>query len=680
MNTQSRCWYMALMYILTLSTFILSRPALAQRGEPQLIKPLRAAPSLTGAGEWINTAGPLRLANLRGKIVVLDFWTYCCSNCMHILPELKKLERSYPNNVVVIGVHSGKFATEHNADNIREAVLRHEIEHPVLNDPNHLIWRRYNVRMWPTLCIIDPNGRLLARHEGEIRFPILDRFLRNRLAGYRKMKLLDETPLRFELESHNAKVTPLKFPGKVLANEASRRLFIADSNHNRIVITSLDGDLIDVIGSGVIGRADGSFQTCSFNHPQGLALSKRSLYVADTENHMIRKVDLDTKTVSTVSGTGRQAPVRPRPGSRHLNSPWDLCLHKETIYIAMAGARQLWKLSTRGGIAKWFSGNGVEDIVDGRLKSTVYGQLGYASYAQPSGLATDGKWLYVADSEGSSIRAVPLRTGPTRYVRTVLGTSSLSNNRLFTFGDRDGRVTQALLQHPLGVVSVGQRLFIADTYNNKIKMLDLQSGLIRTLAGAPQPGNTDNPPRFDEPAGISYAAGKLFVADTNNHSIRVVNLNSGKVSTLVIDGLPAPSPAEPPAAFLLPGSKTVQFEPARVAAVQQQLVIDVQLQLPVGNKLNPSMPLQYTILRGNFVDTSLLDKLQIVETNDARFKVHVPLRSESGQSRFELAIKYFYCQEGFESFCRVTSVKFAGEVQLSSQANRKTLQLHHGAP
>ncbi|HAA68153.1 MAG TPA: hypothetical protein DCE55_03335 [Planctomycetaceae bacterium] len=679
MNTQSR-WYMTLMCALISCILILPRPAPAQRGEPQLVKPLRAAPSLTGAGEWINSAGPLQLANLRGKIVILDFWTYCCSNCMHILPELKKLERAYPNNVVVIGVHSGKFATEHNADNIREAVLRHEIEHPVLNDPNHLIWRRYNVRMWPTLCIIDPTGRLLARHEGEIRFPVLDRFLRNRLAGYRKMRQLDETPLRFELESHVAKATPLKFPGKVLADETSRRLFISDSNHNRIVITSLDGNLIDVVGSGAIGKQDGSYQACSFNHPQGLALFKQSLYVADTENHLIRKVDLDSRKVSTVSGTGRQASVRPRPGSRHLNSPWDLCLHKETIYIAMAGAHQLWKLSTRGGIAKWFSGNGVEDIVDGRLKSTVYGQLGYASYAQPSGLATDGKWLYVADSEGSSIRAVPLRTGATRYVQTVLGTSALANNRLFTFGDRDGRVSQALLQHPLGIVSVGQRLFIADTYNNKIKMLDLQSRVIRTLAGTPQPGNTDNPPRFDEPAGISYAAGKLYVADTNNHSIRVLDLNNRTVSTLVIDRLPAPNPTEPPTAFLLPGSKTIKFEPAHIQAMQRQLVIDVQLQLPVGNKLNSSVPLQYTILQGDFVDASLIDKLQILETDNARFNLRVPLRRETGQSRFELAVKYFYCQEGLESVCRVSSVKFAGEVHLSSQSGRKSLQLRQIAP
>ena len=680
MNTHPRRWYMILVYTIALCSLILTRTAPAQRGEPQLIKPLRAAPSLIGAGEWINSAGPLRLPALRGKIVILDFWTYCCSNCMHILPELKKLERTYPNNVVVIGVHSGKFAAEHNADNIREAVLRHEIEHPVLNDPNHLIWRRYNVRMWPTLCIIDPNGRLLARHEGEIRFPVLDRFLRSRLAGYRKMRQLDETPLRFELESHTAKLTPLKFPGKVLADGPSRRLFISDSNHNRIVITSLDGDLIDVVGSGVIGKQDGNFKTCSFNHPQGLALAKQSLYVADTENHMIRKVDLDTKQVSTVSGTGRQAPVRPRPVSRHLNSPWDLCLHKETIYIAMAGAHQLWKLSTRGGTARWFSGNGVEDIVDGRLKSTVYGQLGYASYAQPSGLTTDGRWLYVADSEGSSIRAVPLRTGGTRFVRTVLGTSSLSSNRLFTFGDRDGRVAQGLLQHPLGVVSVGQRLFIADTYNNKIKMLDLKSGVIRTLAGTPQPGNTDKPPRFDEPAGISYASGKLYVADTNNHSIRVLDLNAGEVSTLVIDGLPVPSPAEPPPSFLLPGSTTVKFEPVRIQPVQQQLVIDVQLKLPAGNKLNSSVPLQYTILKGDFVDSDFVDKLQISETTDPSFKLHIPLRNETGESRFELAVKYFYCQEGLEAICRVASVNFTGEVQLSSQAVHQSLQLRHNAP
>ena len=676
-SRSARQFLTALLCVATVGGFSPCSQAVAQRGDPQLLKPPRVAPSLAGAGEWINSGGPLRLRDLRGKVVILDFWTYCCSNCMHILPELKKLERAYPNNVVVIGVHSGKFAAEHNATNIREAVLRHDIEHPVVNDPNHLIWRRYDVRMWPTLCIIDPSGRLIARHEGEIRFPVLDRFLRGRLAGYRKMRLLDETPLRFELERHSAPLTPLRFPGKVLADESSDRLFIADSSHNRIVITKLNGDLIDVVGSGAIGKQDGSFQESSFDHPQGLALFKQSLYVADTENHNIRVVDLATKRVSTVAGTGRQAAVRPRPGSRHLNSPWGLCLHKETIYIAMAGSHQLWKLSTRGGTAKWFSGNGVEDIVDGRLKSTVFGQLGYASYAQPSGLATDGRWLYVADSEGSSIRAVPLRIGGTRYVRTVLGTSALSSNRLFTFGDRDGPVANGLLQHPLGVICVGQRLYVADTYNNKIKVIDLKSSVIRTLAGTFQPGKSDSPPRFDEPAGISYAAGKLYVADTNNHAIRVLDLTARSVSTLVIDGLPSPGPAEPATAFLLPGSQTVMFEPVSVKPVRNRIVVDVQLELPAGHKLNPSAPLQYTIQAGGFVDSDFAGKTQIPETTSTRFTVQVPLQSKTGKSRFELAVKFFYCQQGLEAICRIASVKFAGDVMLSAKAPSTRLQLRH---
>ena len=259
----------------------------------------------------------------------------------------------------------------------------------------------------------------------------------------------------------------------------------------------------------------------------------------------------------------------------------------------------------------------------------------------------------------------------------MLGTSALSSNRLFTFGDRDGPVANGLLQHPLGVVCVGQRLYIADTYNNKIKVIDLKSSVIRTLAGTFQPGKSDSPARFDEPAGISYAAGKLYVADTNNHAIRVLDLTARSVSTLVIDGLPSPGPAEPATAFLLPGFQTVMFEPVSVKPVRNRFVVDVQLELPAGHKLNPSAPLQYTIQAGSFVNSDFTGKTQIPETTSTRFTVQVPLQSKTGKSRFELAVKFFYCQQGLEAICRIASVKFAGDVTLSAKAPSTRLQLRH---
>ncbi|HWA97008.1 MAG TPA: thioredoxin-like domain-containing protein, partial [Pirellulales bacterium] len=257
---------------------------------PQRIK----VPDFDGGTEWINTAGPLSLEQLRGKFVLVDFWTYCCINCMHILPELKKLEHRYPRDLVVIGVHSAKFETEADSKNITEAVLRYEIEHPVVNDAKHIIWNRFGVNSWPTIILIDPEGYAIWGRSGEVTFDMLDAIVKRAVVYYKRKGLVDESPLKFDVAAANATPTPLRYPGKVLADEPGDRLFIADSNHNRIVIAGLDGKLREVIGNGEIGMKDGDYTHATFNHPQGMALHGHSLYVADTENHSLRKVDLNS--------------------------------------------------------------------------------------------------------------------------------------------------------------------------------------------------------------------------------------------------------------------------------------------------------------------------------------------------------------------------------------------------
>jgi len=503
------------------------------------------APEFPEGLAWVNTPRPVELRQLRGKFVLLDFWTYCCINCMHILPELKKLEKAYADELVVIGVHSGKFDEERDAANIAAAIARHHIEHPVVNDADYAIWKQFGTTAWPTIMLIDPEGYAVWGARGEITFEQVDKILRPAVAAYRAAKLLDDRPLDLLKPSGPAEATPLRFPGKVLADESSGRLFIADSNHHRIVVARLDGTLVATIGAGTIGRSDGDAAAAQFNQPQGMALRGNTLYVADTENHLLRKIDLESRRVETVAGTGRQAREMPpldrstKPLRTPLSSPWDLWIHKQHLHIAMAGRHQIWRMALdESGIGP-YAGNGREDIVDGPLLPRTAYEPGFAAFAQPSGLASDGTWLYVADSEGSSIRAVPLARG--EPVRTVVGTASLSQGRLFTFGDTDGLPGDARFQHPLGVVFYGGQIYVADTYNNKIRVVDPATGETRTLAGTRQPGHTDQPPAFDEPAGITAAAGKLFVADTNNHAIRVIELGpSPKVQTLTIAGLKPP--------------------------------------------------------------------------------------------------------------------------------------------
>lgn len=507
--------------------------------------------------EWLNTGRPLEPQELRGKFVMLDFWTYCCINCMHILPELKKLERAYPNELVVIGVHSAKFDNERDTKNITEAILRYEIEHPVANDNKMAIWNEFYVNSWPSLVLIDPDGRIVGRHSGEFTFEQLNPLMSKAVAYYKAAGKIDTKPLNLVREDSKVKDTPLRFPGKVLADVPGNRLFIADSNHNRIVVTDLKGKLLEIIGTGAIGFAGGAYDKATFNHPQGMTLAGDILYVADTENHMLRKVDLKTKTVTVAAGTGVQG-RNPFPGIEgrntlprrfvgkprltELNSPWDLWVHEKDVYIAMAGPHQIWKMPLTESEIGPYAGNGREDIVDGRLLPKEPYEEGYSSFAQPSGLASDGKVLFVADSEGSSIRAVPF--DPTKQAYTPLGTAHLPQGRLFEFGDRDGPLSSAKLQHPLGVAYRDQQLFVADTYNNKIKLLDFTKNTSTTIAGTSDLGNTDEPAKFDEPAGLSLGGDVLYVADTNNHLIRTIDLKNGyKVGTLVIDGLAPPPKA-----------------------------------------------------------------------------------------------------------------------------------------
>jgi thiol-disulfide isomerase/thioredoxin len=493
--------------------------------------------------QWVNVARPLELKALRGKFVLLDFWTYCCINCMHVLPELKKLEKAYPNELLVIGVHCAKFENERDSRNIAAAVKRYEIGHPVINDSNHVFWERLGVQAWPTLILIDPEGYGVWGASGEVTFDRLDKVLRAGVAYYAHKGLLHRGPLAIDRTAPPEPASPLRFPGKILADEAGGRLFIADSNHDRIVIARLDGEVLDTIGAGSVGRRDGDYRTAEFNHPQGMALDAATLYVADTENHLLRKVDLAEKRVTTIAGLGRQAREPAPPGrltpprQTALSSPWDLAISGGSLYVAMAGCHQIWRMPlSESGIGP-YAGNGREDIVDGPLLPRTPYAEGSASFAQPSGITTDGTWLYVADSEGSSIRAVPLR--PHGEVKTVVGTAHLPQARLFTFGDRDGDALTARFQHPIGLVWYENLLYVADTYNHKIRAADPQSGSVRTLVGSGQRGRSDDPPSLDEPCGVAAAAGKLYVADTNNHLIRVIDLRGGnKVTTLAIRGKP----------------------------------------------------------------------------------------------------------------------------------------------
>ena len=444
---------------------------------------------------------------------------------MHVFPQLRKLEQKYPGELAVIGVHSAKFTSEKETDNLRKAVLRYELVHPVINDRDFAVWQQYGCRAWPTLVFIDPEGRIIGKHEGEITFDGFDPIIGQMVQEFDGKGLLDRNHLDHRVEREDG--SPLSFPGKVLADEGSARLFISDSNHNRIIVATLEGEVRQVVGSGDAGLEDGELKNARFDHPQGMALGGGMLYVADTENHAIRRVDLTAGVVETVAGTGQQARGFGPGGaalSTDLSSPWDLELHEGVLYVAMAGTHQIWALDLDEKLVRPYAGNGRESPIDGPLLA--------ASLDQPSGITTDGQRLYFADSEASSIRTADLVSDG--RVGTIVGQD------LFVFGDKDGAGEAVRLQHPLGVHYYDGVVYVADTYNNKVKRLYPQTRSVLSYLGTGEAGyrdGTSSQAMFHEPGDVATAAGQMYVADTNNHAIRVVDLGTGDVATLEVKGL-----------------------------------------------------------------------------------------------------------------------------------------------
>ena len=697
-----------------------ARTANAQQDKPEMPEEYRGrvrAPELTGHRGWLNTEQPLSLAALKGKVVLLDFWTYGCINCIHVIPDLKRLEEKYADQLVVIGVHSAKFENEKETDNIRQIILRYEIEHPVVNDADFAIWQAYAVRAWPTQYLIDPAGYIVGRVEGEGNYETIDQAIAKTVEEFRKRGELNEQPLKLALERAKVGDLPLAFPGKILADAKGHRLFIADSNHNRIVVTKLDGTVIETIGTGERGLKDGAFDTAIFYRPQGMALADGdTLYVADTENHAIRRVDLNAKTVSTIAGTGEQSqsyefePVAAKRAA--LNSPWDLQLVGRTLYIAMAGPHQIWQLKLDKNLASVFAGSGREARIDGaRIGPPVSrpdGTPAGSAFAQPSGLTTDGQMLYVADSESNIIRAISLSDRvletttarlPTAQERGALANANdpatvvsddapaapavpqvrtLAGGDLFEFGDRDGAGDDVRLQHPLGVCYREGALYIADTYNHKIKKLDLRTRTVKTFAGTGRPGQTDGQtPAFYEPGGLSIAHGKLYIADTNNHAVRTVNLKTGETATLKLTGLrpPQSSAAKDEKVAEVsspPNAVEITLAPQRLNLSNDNALV-VEVALPAGYHLNESAPQRVKVaIEKGAQHLALADNQPSLTRagKDVLLPLRLPLRALTpGAAELRVQAALYYCREDNTGTCRIKTLIWRVPVEVTTEAS-----------
>jgi DNA-binding beta-propeller fold protein YncE len=564
---------------------------------------------------------------------------------------------------VVIGVHSAKFTTEADTENIRQTLLRYHIDYPVVNDDQKLFWNLYNANAWPTTVLIDTGGLLASQHVGEGAYAALKPEIVLLLQEAKARGRLDLTPIKRRLESEGRPQTVLSFPGKVLADGDHQRLYISDSGHNRIVVADpSSGEVLQVFGCGQAGLADGGLHEAAFDNPQGLAITPDggTLYVADPGNHAVRAVDLAAGQVTTIAGTGKRSlaypPVAGQAAGTALTSPWDLTLRGGQLYIAMAGSHQIWLLNLAAGTLAPLAGSAREGVADGPALE--------ADLAQPSGLAFDGDGrLYFADTESSTVRYVQLSGKP--QVATLAGGAT----SLFAFGDADGVGREARLQHPQGIVYTQGALFITDTYNNKIRRIDPATGEVRTLAGAER-GWRDGPqPLLYEPAGISAIGGTLYVADTNNHAIRTVDAASGQAGTIVLQGIERFSPAPGQAGL---GPVVVTMPTANLRAGDGTLRLDITL--PPGYKVNDLAP--------SSVRWSVEGQALTLPADADRslagmpFPFDLPAAFRSGAGTLTADVGVIYCEAITPKLCLIEDVRIVAPFVVG-QDGEQMLTLHH---
>jgi len=459
--------------------------------------------------EWVNTSQVPQTEQLRGRVTLLYFWTYDCTHCVNLLADLAWLENRHHDGLCVIGVHTPRYDAQRSGAAVLKAVNRHQLRHPVASDPGFALWQRLGVQAWPSVVLLDTQARPAAIFTGEGRRQELDRRITDLLddAIANDTRVYDSWPAVSRPEPR----LPLSFPSRVIATDS--HLYISDTAHHRVLETTLDGTVQRQFGAGNAGYWDGRLADCGLSSPQGLALLKDCLYIADTGNHAIRRVRLLGGDVDTVAGTGKAGRERPQlhpdPTSVSLCAPVDVIAHNEHLYFTVAGQHQVWDLDLTRRTLDVLAGSGRFGVDDGAGS--------YASFAQPAGIAALGSALIVADAGGGAIRAIRLAD---RQVTTVVGKGP------WEFGDAAGNRDTVRLQHPLSVaVDPRGLVFVADSYNSKLKAINLKSGETRSF---------NLPYRFHEPEGVSASHGALWVANTNAHEIVRVDLSNGSCQRIAI--------------------------------------------------------------------------------------------------------------------------------------------------
>ena len=519
------------------------------------------APELIG-DTWFGTTNPrLGIADFKGRFLLLDFWTLCCVNCHHVLAELRPVEEKFKDVLTVVGVHSPKFEYEKLPESVAAAIDRHEIHHPVLNDPNMTTWQSYGVRAWPTLVLVDPKGEIIATYSGEGHAHAIEALLEKLVPEYEASADLVRGAGLYKAPAPSS--LALKQPGKIVAIPAAYRgllggaeLLVSNSGaHNLVGLTTANLlDPVVTIGAGVRGSTDGDFASASFAEPYGAVFLEGELaskvgahlLVADTANHLIRAINLETKKVFTIAGTGSQwMQANPTTGPAleiNISTPWDIEVLENQLLIAMAGEHRIWKYDFETKSLGIFAGTSNEGLVDGNLAEAWFAQ----SSALIQSRSTPGK-IWIIDSETSA-----LRSAHNGKIASQIGKG------LFDFGHVDGPADQALLQHPLGVIELPDgNLLIADTYNRAIRKYSPLTNTVSTISRD-----------LSEPSDLE------LVETADGPKIAIVEAAANRITLLPIE-----------AEALVQGNAMRTARPA-LAVKSGDLTIDVTFSAPPGQKLD----------------------------------------------------------------------------------------------
>lgn len=590
--------------------------------------------------KWFNVSRPLEIADLKDRIILIDFWTYACVNCIQALPEIKKLEEQYGSKLTVIGVHSGKFSNEKDSSEIKKAILKYDITHPVINDADFKIWNSFKANSWPTFILINPNGRIVKTYLGEYGATKIKKDVKKLISKFKYQ--LNRDPLPLMPEKYNIIGNVLNFPTKLAyAANFSYKLrqlpviFIANSSDHNIVVSSLTGDIITKIGSGKKDLEDGSFDVASFNSPQGLLYDSGKLYVADTGNHALRVIDFTEAKVTTLLGSGQRGQIIQdqivEGKTLDLASPTDIefFTDKKNIVIANSGTHQILSYNLDRKTVSVLAGSGVEGIDDGKYPDN--------SLAQTSDMSVSGGKLYFVDSESSSLRVLD-KSG---NVKTLIGKG------LFDFGRKNGNKSEAQMQHPLGLLVDDTGAYISDSFNHAIRKYNFSSAQISDLAGGKTKGEklgAKSSTEFDEPAGIISVFDYFYIADSNNN--RIVKLNRKNLNSELFDVMPPLQLQKESFLQYLPNLQKVEK-----AEVKSDAEIILKIDLAEGWKINEEGPSFINLLQPTKEGQANL--IATFDWHSVKNKVMKLPKISVGD--YVLQGTIYYCEDKKNSLCYIKS-------------------------